>query len=87
MLLKGKLAELMTLVKPKLYCQYVWYDNDKGEAMLYAKMSKALYGMLKLSLWFYKKLKVDLEVYGFVICPYDPCVANAMLNGKQMTVM
>jgi len=82
MLLKGKLAELMTLVEPKLYRQHVRYDNAKGEAMLYVKMSKALYGMLKSALWFYKKLKVDLEAYGFVINPYDPCVANATINGK-----
>ena len=47
MLLKGKLAELMTLVEPKLYRQHVRYDNEKGEATLYAKISKALYGMLK----------------------------------------
>ena len=42
--------------------------------------------MLKSALWFYKKLKVDLDHYGFVINPYDPCVANTMINGKQMTV-
>ena len=55
--------------------------------MLYVKTSKALYGMLKSALWFYKKLKADLEAYGFVINPYGPCVANTMSNGKQMTVM
>ena len=42
---------------------YVQYDNEKGEAMFHVKMSKALYGMLKSALWFYKKLKVDLEAY------------------------
>ena len=87
MLLKGKLVELMALVETKLYRQYVRYDNKKGEAMLYVRMSKALYGMLKSALWFYKKLKVDLEAYGFTINPYDPCIANAMIRGKQMTVM
>ena len=35
---------------------------------------------------FYKKLRKDLEGYGFVINPYDPCVANAMINGPQMMV-
>jgi hypothetical protein len=86
MLLEGKLAELMTLVEPKLYHQHVRYNNKKGKAMLYVRMSKALYGMLKLALWFYKKLKVDLEAYGFTINPYNPCLANAMIRGKQMTV-
>ena len=28
----------------------------------------------------------DLEGYGFVVNPYNPCVANKMVNGKQMTV-
>jgi hypothetical protein len=30
MLLEDKLAELMTLVEPKLYRQHVRYDNKKG---------------------------------------------------------
>ena len=72
----------MKLVKPKLHRQHVRYDNQKGEAMLYVKMSKVLYDILKSTLWFYKKLKVDLVAYGFVINPYDLCVANAMINGK-----
>ena len=28
----------------------------------------------------------DLEAYGFRINPYDPCVANNMIGGKQLTV-
>ncbi len=39
-------------------------------------MSKALYGMLKSTLLFYKKLVEDLKSVGFEINPYDPCVAN-----------
>ena len=73
-------------MEPKLYRQHARYDNTKGEAILYVKMSKALYGMLKSALWFYKKLKKDLEAYWFLINPYDLCVANSMINGKQMTV-
>ena len=30
---------------------------------------------------------VDLEAYGFTINPYDPCVANKMVNEKQLDVM
>ena len=37
MLLKGKLAELMTLVEPKLYRQHVWYDNKSGEAIFMSR--------------------------------------------------
>ena len=38
-------------------------------------------------LLFYNKLVADLEAYGFTIKLYDPCVANKMANGKQLTVM
>ena len=35
---------------------------------------------------FYEKLVGDMEAYGFRINPYDPCVANKMVGGKQLTV-
>jgi hypothetical protein len=35
---------------------------------------------------FYKKLTADLITYGFIVNPYDPCVANKVIQGKQMTV-
>ena len=41
--------------------------------MLYVKVSKALYGMLKSALWFYKKLKADLEKKGFIVESYSDC--------------
>jgi len=85
MLLKGKLAELMVMVQPKMYRKYVTYDS-KGNPMLYVKMSKAMYGMLQSALAFYLKLRNELEEYGFVVNNYDPCVANKTIDGTQMTV-
>lgn len=81
MLLEGHLAELMVLVDPKLYREYVRY-SAKGQAMLYVHMSKALYGMLMSMLWFYKLLVKDLKKYVFKLNSYDPCVSNATINGK-----
>jgi len=43
--------------------------------------------MLKSALLFYKKLVKDLKSVGFKINPYDPCVANKMSYGRQMTVV
>jgi hypothetical protein len=54
--------------------------------VLYVEVLKALYGMLQASLLFYKKLGKDLEEIGFTVNPYDPCVANRIVNGKQHTV-
>ena len=86
MLLKGELAEMMVLAAPSLYRKYVTYDR-KGVPMLYTRMNKALYGLLESALDFYKKLKKDLEAVGFKINPYDPCVANRIVRGKQQTVV
>ena len=55
--------------------------------MLYVKLTKALYGLLRSALLFYKKLRGDLEGLGFKINPYDPCVANKVINGEQLTIV
>ena len=55
-------------------------------ALLYVKMKKALYGLLKSALLLYKKLVEDIQACVFKIKSYDSCVSNKMINGKQMTV-
>ncbi len=42
--------------------------------------------MMKSALLFYRKLIKELKEMGFEIIPYDPCVANKLVDGKQMTV-
>jgi hypothetical protein len=83
--LKGSLAELMVQVAPNLNRKYITADR-KGTAILYVKMQKALYGLLRIALFFYRKLVADLESDGCVLNPYNLCVANKVVNGKQMTV-
>ena len=55
MKLKGRVAELLVMLNPKLYRKYVVY-TAKGEAKLYLELSKSLYGLLQSALRFYKKL-------------------------------
>jgi hypothetical protein len=85
MILKGPLAELMFQVAPNLYHKYITVDR-KNTPILYVKLQKAVYGLLRSALLFYQKLIGDLENNGFVLNPYDPCVANKVINVKQMTV-
>ena len=42
--------------------------------------------MLVAELLFYKTFRRDLEEIGFEFNPYDLCVANRMVRGKQQTV-
>jgi hypothetical protein len=69
-------------------CTKIYYLRRKNQALLYVKLSKAIYGLLKSALLFYNKIVADLQNYKapFVINRYDPCVANAIINGKQMTI-
>jgi hypothetical protein len=85
MILKKRLAKLMVLVAPNLYRKYISVDR-RVTTILYVKMQKAIYGLLKSALLFYKKLVADLEENGFVINPYDPYVPNRVINGTQRTV-
>ncbi len=86
MVLEGKLAELMDLVAPHIYWEHIT-TNNKGQPLLYVWLHKALYRLLKSTLLFYRKLVSDLTKYGFEINPYDPCVANKIVNGNQLTVL
>ena len=78
------LAEMMVMANPGLYRPFVSYET--GKPVLYVWLQKALYVFLKSALLFYEKLVGDLEAYGFRINPYDPCMANKMICGKQLTV-
>ena len=68
MLLRGKLAEMLVQVNPGMYRKYVKYSPN-GQAMLYVRLSKALYEMLRAALLFYKRLRSDLEGIGFEVNP------------------
>ncbi len=80
----GTLAKLMVKNNPSLYRQYVVLE--KGRSVLYLQLQKALYGMMKSELLFYKKLVGELQNMGFEINPYDLCIANKMVNGSQMAI-
>ena len=78
MKLRGKIVELLVQLKPTMYRKSVTIGPN-GEPILYVRLLKALYGLLRSALLFYKKLRSNLENIGFEINPYDPCVANKMV--------
>ena len=68
--------------------------EEKGQKVMYGKANKALYGTLNASLLFWKDLtgKIGEWKFGdnndrFILNPYDTCVANCMINGKQCTIL
>ncbi len=65
--MNGMLAELMVRADP------TYLSDEKGQKVQYLRLKKALYGMMKSTLLFYKKLVSELKSTGFTINPYDPC--------------
>ena len=47
----------------------------------------ALYGIMKAALLIYLKFVKNLKSIGFVLNPYDPCMANKTVDGAHLTVV
>jgi hypothetical protein len=84
MKLQGVMAEVIMKLDTKKYEKYVVQEN--GQDTIYVKLTKALYGTLQAALLFWQNLSSKLQEWGFEINPYDFCVANKMINGKQCTI-
>jgi len=59
----------------------------KGKSIMYVKLKKALYGTLQAAMLFWQDLTRTLTEWGFIINPYNRCVANKTVNGSQCTVL
>jgi hypothetical protein len=81
--LVGQSVDILCQANPD-YKQYVTEEN--GKKVLYLQLLKALYGCIKSGLLWYELFSGTLKDMGFVLNPYDPCVANATIEGKQCTV-
>jgi hypothetical protein len=83
MVLKDELTEMMVQIAPQVYRKYVMVDR-KGTKILYVKLKKALYGLMRSSLLlFYRKLRKEFKKYGLIVNPYDPFVANKVTRRWQ----
>ena len=84
MKIRGVLVDLLVRVAPEIYGPFVVLE--KGKRVLYLEVMKALYGMLRAALLWYKKFRGELKAELYVFNPYDPCVANKIIEKKQHTV-
>jgi hypothetical protein len=78
-------VEVLLELAPNIYGPYVTIDR-KGVKCLLVPCLNAICGTVVASLLLYKKLRATLESFGFEFNPYDPCVGNKVLDGKQMTI-
>ena len=83
--IRGILVNILVEIAPNVYKDYVYY-NKKGVKQLLVQCQNAIYRMMVASLLYYWKFMKSLRSIRFEINPYDPCVANKMVDGKQMTI-
>jgi hypothetical protein len=83
--IRGVFVDILVKIAPHVYKSYVTTDK-KGTKQLLVQCQNALYGTMVVSLLYYRKFTKSLTSVGFEINPYDPCVANKIVDGTQMTI-
>jgi hypothetical protein len=81
----GVVADWLVKAAPKVYEPYV-IINKRGEKSLLVECHNAIYGTMVAGLLYYRKFTSSLKVRGFEMNPYDPCVWNKTIKGKQLTI-
>ena len=84
LVLRDEFVDMMCEVNDK-YKTYVKVIN--GRKVLYLKVLRALYGCIESALLWYELFTSTLANMGFKVNPYDRCVANKIIGGKQCTVV
>jgi hypothetical protein len=83
--IRGVLVDILVELAADVYQPYVTKDK-KGVEQLLVQCQNALYGTMVASLLYYREFAKSLTDIHFIINPYDPCVANKIIRGKQMTI-
>ena len=81
--MSGESVDILCKVNSK-YRQFV--VEERGKKVIYLRLLKALYGCVQSALLWYQLITSKLVEMGFELNPYDECVANKMINGKQCTM-
>ncbi len=83
--IRGMLVDILAKIAPEIYGPYVTVDK-KGNKQLLVECLNALYGTMVAALLYYEKFTNSLKAKGFRMNPYDACVWNKKINGKQCTI-
>ena len=84
MVFRDEFVDIMCEVNTE-YKKYVTTDRN-GKKILYVKVLRAIYGCIESALLWYELYVKTLKGMGFKLNPYDRCVANKTIKGKQCTI-
>ena len=80
--MKGDFVDIMYSVTKKYTPHGVYEGNTK---VLYMKFIRSIYGCLESTMLWYNLYVTTVKGMGFELNPYDLCIANNIINGKQCT--
>ena len=83
--IRGMLVDILIKIAPEVYQSYVTTDR-KGNKQILVECLNALYGTMVASLLYYEKFTKSLKDHGYKVNPYDACVWNKSIGGKQCTI-
>ena len=83
--IRGVLVDILVEISPDVYKSHATTDKN-GVKQLLVQCQNALYGTMVARLLYCRKFIKSLTDIGFKINPYNPCVANKMIDGQQMTI-
>jgi hypothetical protein len=83
--IKGPLVDILVSIAPDVYGPYVSI-NKIGQTVLIVECLNTIYGTMVAALLYYKKFVTSLTKHGFKLNPYDGCVTNKIVKGKQVTI-
>ena len=83
--IRGVLADMLADIAPDV-CKSRASENKKGNKQLLVQRQSATRGTMAASLLCCRKFCKSLTDAGFKFDPRDPCVANKIIKGNQMTI-
>ncbi len=83
--IRGPLVDILVSIASDVYGPYM-STNKAGQKVLLVQCLNAVYGTMGAALLYYKKFVKSLTKQGYKINPYNGCVANKVVKGKQVTI-
>jgi hypothetical protein len=83
--IRGPLVDILVSIAPDVYGPYL-STNMAGQKVLQVQCLTAGYVTMVAALLYYKKFVNSLAKQGYKINPFNGCVANKVVKGKQVTI-
>ncbi len=83
--IRGPLVDVLVSIAPDVYSPYVSTIKTRQKVLI-VECLNTIYGTMVAALLYYKKFVKSFMNHSFKLNPYNECVANKTVKGKQITM-